>query len=225
MRSFADIRPAYSRAERISDGAVHVLGVAAALVAAPLLVVRTVLSHPDPVATSGVVIYGLSLIMMLSFSAVYNMAGGGRWAAFWRRLDHSGIYVKIAGTYTPFLLLSASPAPGLLVGLWFSALVGSMLKMVDPNKFRWFGLGLYLMMGWAIVWAGQGVLAELPSEVVILMMAGGGVYTFGVAFYLMEWMPFHNTIWHLTVLTGSGLFFAAVTLRILSVAGTGVQAL
>ncbi|WP_037307753.1 PAQR family membrane homeostasis protein TrhA [Ruegeria halocynthiae] len=214
MWSFTDIRPAYSRAERISDGVVHLLGVTAALVAVPVLITITILYRPQPAAVLGASIYGFTLVLMLTFSALYNMVASERWSDLLRRLDHSGIYVKIAGTYTPFLLLSGTQTPGLLIGLWSSATLGSALKMFDPSRFRWFGLALYLMMGWAIVWAGQSMLAELSKTVVMLMIAGGIVYTVGVAFYLLERMPFHNTIWHVFVLTGSVLFFSAVTFHI-----------
>ncbi|CUJ98894.1 hemolysin [Ruegeria denitrificans] len=216
MWSFAEIRPAYTRAERISDGVVHVLGVAAALVAVPVLITVTAQHRSEPQAVLGVSVYGATLVLMLTLSALYNMVENDRWSDFLRRLDHSGIYVKIAGTYTPFVLLSGGQASGLLIGLWSSATLGSTLKLIDPNRFRWFGLALYLMMGWAIVWAGQPMLAELPPSIVWLMLAGGLVYTVGVAFYLLDSLPFHNTIWHMFVLVGSALFFIAISTRILS---------
>ncbi|MES0825056.1 PAQR family membrane homeostasis protein TrhA [Ruegeria sp. SCP11] len=217
MWSFADIRPAYSRAERISDGVVHVLGVAAALVAVPILIATTAQNRPEPEAVLGVLIYGITLILMLTFSALYNMIESERWSDLLRRLDHSGIYVKIAGTYTPFLLLPGVQAPGLLIGLWSSATLGSMLKLIDPARFRWFGLALYLMMGWAVVWAGKSMLTALSPAVVWLIIAGGVAYTVGVIFYLYERLPFHNTIWHVFVLAGSVLFFIAVSVQILFV--------
>ncbi|NOD95991.1 Hly-III family protein [Ruegeria sp. HKCCD6228] len=214
MWSFAHIRPAYSRTERISDGVVHVLGVSSALVAVPLLITMTIYYRYDQSAVLGASVYGVTLILMLTFSALYNMVENEEWRGFLQRLDHSGIYVKIAGTYTPFLLLSGAQPPGLLLGLWSSATLGSVLKMLDPNRFRWFGLALYLLMGWAVVWAGQSMLADLSPTIVTLMIAGGLVYTAGVAFYLLDWLPFHNTIWHVFVLVGSVLFFAAVATRI-----------
>ena len=214
MWSFAHIRPAYSRTERISDGVVHVLGVSSALVAVPLLITMTIYYRYDQSAVLGASVYGVTLILMLTFSALYNMVENEEWRGFLQRLDHSGIYVKIAGTYTPFLLLSGAQPPGLLLGLWSSATLGSVLKMLDPNRFRWFGLALYLLMGWAVVWAGQSMLADLSPPIVTLMIAGGLVYTAGVAFYLLDWLPFHNTIWHVFVLLGSVLFFAAVAARI-----------
>ncbi|WP_170401911.1 PAQR family membrane homeostasis protein TrhA [Ruegeria arenilitoris] len=215
MWSFADIRPAYSRAERVSDGVVHILGITSALIAVPVLITITAFHRSEPEAILGVSVYGVTLLLMLTFSALYNMIESDKWSDLLRRLDHSGIYVKIAGTYTPFLLLSGGQGPGLLIGLWSSATLGSVLKLIDPARFRWFGLVLYLMMGWAVVWAGPSMLNELPTVVVWLMITGGVVYTVGVVFYLLEHLPFHNTIWHVFVLTGTVLFFIAISARVL----------
>lgn len=212
MLPIAHIRPAYSRAERVSDGVVHVVGVVSALMAVPVLISLTIVYRTEPAAVVGTSVYGATLILMLTFSALYNMIDNERWSGFLRRLDHSGIYLKIAGTYTPFLLLSGTHVPGLLPGLWGAAALGSFLKTIAPHRFRWFGLGLYLAMGWAAVWAGNAMLAQLPQTVLVLMMLGGAVYTAGVAFFLLERRLYHNTIWHVFVLAGSVLFFIAVSL-------------
>jgi hemolysin III len=214
MKSFAHIRPAYNRGERISDGVVHIVGIALALLAVPGLVTATALIHSEPTILAGVSVYGIALVLMLTFSALHNMIESEKWSELFRRLDHSGIYVKIAGTYTPFLLMSGVQTTGLLVGLWSSATLGSLLKMYNPHRFRWFGLALYLMMGWTVVWAGQSLLAEVAQPVLLLIITGGLVYTVGVVFFLLDWLPYHNTIWHVCVLVGSILFFAAIAVNI-----------
>ncbi|WP_116131316.1 hemolysin III family protein [Tropicimonas sp. IMCC34043] len=214
MLPIASIRPAYSRAERVSDGVVHLLGVSLALIAVPVLITLTALSRTEPAAIVGASVYGATLILMLLFSALYNMIDSARWTGLLRRLDHSAIYIKIAGTYTPFLLLSGGQVPGLLAGLWGSAALGSCMKIVAPGRFKWFALSLYLGMGWAALYAGGSMLAELPRSVLTLMIVGGVVYTIGVAFFLLKRLPFHNTIWHVFVLAGSVLFFIAVSLCI-----------
>jgi hemolysin III len=198
----------------MSDGDVHVVGVGSPLIAVPILIALTFYYRSEPAAVMGASVYGVTLVIMLGFSALYNMIENDEWSDLLRSLDHSGIYMKIAGTYTPFILLSGAPATGLLIGLWSSATLGTVLKMKDPSRFRRFGLALYVAMGWAAVWAGHSMLAELPQTVLLLMIAGGIVYTAGIAFYLLEWLPYHNTIWHVFVLAGSILFFAAVALRI-----------
>jgi hemolysin III len=132
------------------------------------------------------------------------------WSGVLKRLDHSAIYMKIAGTYTPFTLISGQGL-ALTAGLWGAACLGILLKVAAPHRFRWAGLALYLGMGWAGVVAGGALLAALPVPVVVLMILGGLLYTSGVVFYLWDRLPFHNTIWHVFVLAASVAFYAAVT--------------
>lgn len=213
MTATLQFRPEYSRAERISDAVVHVTGLSLVLMAVPVLIVLTALYRGDWASVTGVSVYGGALVAMILCSALYNMTHGLGWgeAREWllKRLDHSAIYLKIAGTYTPFTLLSGHGA-ALLVGLWGAALAGVGLKLISPYRFRWLALLLYLGMGWAGVVAGQSLLAELPEPVLWLMGAGGLLYTAGVVFYLWERLPFHNTIWHVFVLVASLAFYAAV---------------
>jgi hemolysin III len=203
----------YTRAEYLSDAIVHVTGLTLALIAVPALIVAASLLRGDAPTLAGTAIYGLALILMLGCSALYNMVRRPDWAWLLKRLDHSAIYMKIAGTYTPFTLISGQGL-ALTAGLWGAALLGIGLKVADPVRFRWAGLALYLGMGWVGVLAGGALLAALPGPVVALMVAGGLLYTLGVVFYLWDRLPFHNTIWHVFVLAASAVFFAAVALLI-----------
>lgn len=205
----------YSPGELRTDAAVHLAGLALVLVAVPALLVLTALTRPEPEALFGVAIYGGALAAMIGFSALYNMTRGARLGWLWRRLDHSAIYLKIAGTYTPFTLLSGQGAV-LTAGLWMAAAAGVALKLVSPERLRWVGLALYLGMGWAGVVAGQALIAALPGGVIALMLAGGITYTVGVAFYLWRSLPFHIAIWHGFVLVASLLFYAAVLMLVLA---------
>jgi len=204
---------AYSRAEYISDAVVHVAGVSIALMAVPALIVTTVLVRGDTPSVVGAAVYGAVLILMLLCSALYNMIRHPDWAGLLKRLDHSAIYMKIAGTYTPFTLISGQGA-GLTLGLWGAALAGVTLKVLAPHRFRWAGLALYLAMGWAGLIAGRALMEALPTPVIVLMITGGVLYTLGVIFYLWEKLPFHNTIWHVFVLIASLVFYAAVTMQV-----------
>ena len=206
---------AYSRAEYVSDAVVHVAGLALALMAVPALVVAAALLRGDAPALVGTTIYGVALILMLGCSALYNMILRPDWGWLLKRLDHAAIYMKIAGTYTPFTLITGQGL-ALTAGLWGAALLGIVLKVADPWRFRWAGLALYLGMGWGGVIAGGALLAALPVPVVVLMAVGGGLYTLGVVFYLWERLPFHNTIWHVFVLAASAVFFAAVAVLLAS---------
>lgn len=141
----------YSRAEKVSDAVVHVAGLVSALMAVPVLVTLAVLWRGDAPALLGVAIYGAALIAMILSSALYHMVPHPDWKAFLRRLDHSAIYLKIAGTYTPFAFLSGA---GLLLvtGVWGAALAGVGLWVFAPGRFRWTAFALYLAMGWVRWW-------------------------------------------------------------------------
>lgn len=212
------IRPAYSRAEKISDAVVHIAGLSLVLMAVPVLIVLTALYRPEAGAITGVSIYGAGLIAMILCSALYNIgetSGLGK-AREWllRRLDHAAIYLKIAATYTPFTLVSGQGV-ALTIGVWVAALVGVGLKLLSPERFKWAALALYLGMGWAALAGGGAMFSAMPSAVVALMVVGGALYTVGVAFYLWVRLPFHYTIWHVFVLAGSFVYYAAILTYVL----------
>ncbi|GAB1479821.1 hemolysin III family protein [Paracoccaceae bacterium] len=208
-------RPAYSRAERLSDAVVHVTGLAMVAGAVPVLIVLTALLRGDAPSIVGASVYGATLVLMILSSALYNMIGRPDWNWLLRRLDHSAIYLKIAGTYTPFALISGQ-GWGLTTVMWGAAVAGVGLKTISPARFRWLALSLYLGMGWAGFIAGGPMLAALPVPVVVLMVTGGLIYTVGVAFYLWKALPFHKTIWHVFVLAATMVFYAAVVVQVVS---------
>ncbi|MDJ0825172.1 MAG: hemolysin III family protein [Rhodobacter sp.] len=214
MSLFRANRPHYSRAEYLSDAVIHVLGVLAALSAVPVLVTLAVIWRGDASAVLGITVYGVTLIAMLGCSAIYNMLPHPDWKWLLQRLDHSAIYLKIAGTYTPFALLSGTSVGTFLAGLWAAALAGTGLKLFDPNRFRWVAISLYLGMGWAGLFAGWALFAQMSEPVLALILVAGGLYTFGVVFYLTNRLVFHNTIWHVFVLAATVLIFAAVALHL-----------
>ncbi|MBN8293073.1 hemolysin III family protein [Rhodobacter sp. NTK016B] len=212
------LRTIYTRAEQVSDAIVHLTGLTLVLMAVPVLIVLTALYRGDAASITGVSVYGGALIAMILFSALYNIGetSGFGAAKEWllRRLDHSAIYLKIAGTYTPFTLLSGHGV-AMTVGVWFAALAGIALKIVSPEKFKWAALALYLGMGWVGVVLGGPMFAALPTPVLVLMAVGGGLYTLGVVFYLWRRLPFHYTIWHVFVLAASFVFYSAVLVFVL----------
>jgi hemolysin III len=212
-----ETRQDYTHAERLSDAVIHVSGLVLVLVAVPVLITVTAFLRGDTSALLGTTIYGLALIAMILCSALYNMIASPDWRWLLKRLDHSAIYVKIAGTYTPFTLLSGHGF-WLLATLWGAALTGVGIKLVSPDRFRRLALGLYLAMGWAGLLAGGTFFATLSAPVIALIVAGGVLYTAGVVFYLAERLPYHYTIWHVFVLTASLVFYAAVTLHVVQTA-------
>ena len=212
---FAHDRPSYSRAERLSDAVVHVAGLAVVVGAVPVLIVLAALVRGDATAVFGTSVYGASLGAMILCSALFNMVPRPDWAFVLQRLDHAAIYLKIAGTYTPFVLLTGKGA-ALAVVVWVAAGLGVALKSVSPQRVRPLAIGRYLAMGWAGVVAGRDMLDALPGPVLALMLTGGALYSLGVAFYLWERLRFHYTIWHVCVLAASVLFYCAVLLLTLS---------
>ncbi len=217
-RTMSAVAKTYTAAEKRLDSAVHVVGLGLALLAVPLLIGAALVRALDTGSGSFVVavtIYGASFLGMLGASALFNMGVNPALNWLFQRIDHAAIYVKIAGTYTPFTLITGQGL-GLLAGLWGAAAVGVALKIVSPLRFRVLALGLYLGMGWVGVALLPGLSASLPLSVVVLMVLGGVVYTLGVVFYLWTRLPYHFAIWHIFVLVGSFLFYAAVMAMLLS---------
>ncbi len=212
------MHPVYSRAEQVSDAVVHITGLMLVLMAVPVLIVLTALYRGDAASVTGVSVYGGALFAMILCSALYNIGETSGWGAAkeWllRRLDHSAIYLKIAGTYTPFTLLSGHGL-ALTAGVWGAALTGIVLKIISPERFRWVTLALYLGMGWIGLVAGGPLFTALPVPVLVLMVIGGLLYTLGVVFYLWRKLPFHYTIWHIFVLAASFVFYSAVLVFVL----------
>lgn len=208
------IRRSYSRAERFSDAVVHVVGVALAVIAVPVLLALAMTWTDDPGTMIAVSVYGTTLIAMLGCSALYNMTHGCAWTDVFRRMDHTAIYLKIAGTYTPFAVLAGPQARPLLVGVWAAAALGAGMKILAPERFRLLAIGLCLIMGWAGLAFGEDMVARLSPAAYSLILTGGLIYTAGVAFYLWGSLPYHMTIWHVLVLMASGIIYAAVVIEL-----------
>lgn len=218
MTTFTTTERIPSPAELRSDAVVHVLGMGLAVVAVPVLLVLTAMWRGDAAALIGVSIYGATLIAMIVCSALYNMATEPRRKAILRRFDHSAIYFKIAGTYTPLSLLSGGQGPALLITLWVAAVAGSCLRVLAPNRLRWVAFGLYLAMGWAGLVLGRPLLAVLSTEVLTLVVTGGCIYSVGTLFYLSK-MRFQKAVWHVFVLVATMVFYAAVLVHVRQTAG------
>ena len=200
----------YDRTEVIADGIVHALGVSFGLVGAiALFLVRPASTTVD---TSVVAIYAVGLLTMLVLSATYNLwpVSPRKWLL--RRFDHAAIYLLIAATYTPFIsqFNDASFATQFLMGVWGVAFAGIVLKLNFPGRFDKISIALYLAMGWSGALAYDKAAASLPSLILALIAAGGGLYTMGVLFHSWRRLRFQNAIWHGFVILGAGCHFTAV---------------
>ena len=204
----------YSRAERISDAAVHAVGLVAAFVAVGTLLAIAALWIGETRVVLAAGIYGLTLIGMFACSAMYNIAPPPAWRDTFRRVDQSAIYMKIAGSYTPFAVLTGTHMGYFLAGIWSAAFAGASLILFGSERMRRPALLLYLGIGWAGLFAGQPLVAGLSPAAFGLILSAGLVYTAGVVFYLWERLPFHNTIWHVFGLAASFVLYAALVVEL-----------
>ena len=203
--------PQYTLRERVADGCIHVVGVAASVVALTALLILGVQAQ----ATLWIVslsIYGLALVAMFTCSAGYNLIVRPKVKAVFRRLDHAAIFLMIAGTYTPFALMKMDAEWGLtlLAVVWTMAAIGIAIKLFAPRYLEGVTTALYLVQGWAVIVAWHPLVSAVPVRVAFLLMLGGVLYTIGVVFHLWERLPFQNAIWHGFVLVAASVHFAAV---------------
>ena len=194
----------------------HFAGAAAGFLGAALLLIT---SGGTPVRITALAIYGLSLVALFTASGTYHavIAPPGI-TTLLRKLDHSAIFLLIAGTYTPFCLLAFNGfwSSGMLVIIWSLALVGIVSKVFFIHTPRWFTAGTYVIMGW-ISLAGVGELRlQLLPETIGFLLGGGILYTLGAVIYITrkgDFFPgvfgFHE-VWHIFVLLGAAAHFAAV---------------
>ncbi len=205
---------AYSRAEYLSDAVVHGLGISGALIAGPVLITLAAVWIGDPTLVGALAIYTLTLLAMWVCSALYNLVQREDLTPRLRRFDQSAIYFKIAGTYTPFIAL-ASSSFGFFIGIWTVALAGASVILFSKGSYIWLAILLYLGLGWAGVVAGGPLLSGITPTAVMLLVAGGLTYSFGIIFLMWDRLPFHNTIWHVCVLAGTAICYAAILAEML----------
>jgi hemolysin III len=202
----------YDRGEVIADGVIHAIGVCFGLIGAVIIIVFVAAHSTKIVVVAAVLTYAIALLAMLGFSAAYNMwpVSPAKWVL--RRFDHSAIYLLIAGTYTPFIAqLKDNVASGaLLTGVWLTACVGVVLKLVLPGRFDRAAVVLYLLLGWSGVMAYEPFIASLPNATFWLLGAGGVLYSMGVIFHVWQSLRFQNAIWHTFVLLAAACHYAAV---------------
>jgi hemolysin III len=154
----------------------------------------------------------VGLLAMLVLSATYNLWPVSQVKWVLRRFDHSSIYVLIAATYTPFIaqMKDSIFAIGLLIGMWFLAAVGIVIKLLFPGRFDRLAVVLYLSMGWSGFMVYDTGIASLPSLTVWFIAAGGLLYSFGIIFHAWQRLRFQNAIWHCFVLLGAACHYTAV---------------
>lgn len=206
----------YSVAEERANSISHGVGCLLGVIGLVLMLDQAMDNRAGVLAIVSYSLYGGSMILLFLASTLYHSIPGER-AKFWlKKLDHSAIYLLIAGTYTPFLLIGLkSPlAHGLMVVIWGLALTGILFKLVFAHRFEALSLVTYMLMGWLSLIVLYQMVMRLPAGSVWLLAAGGIIYSLGVIFYASKRIPYNHAIWHGFVLGGSLCHFLAIYLYI-----------
>lgn len=203
--------PFYTVGEEIAHAATHGLGLVLSLGGLAVLVVMASL-RGDAWHVVGCAIFGVTLVLLYGASTLYHGIPSPRAKAVLRRLDHSAVFILIAGTYTPFTLVNLRGSWGwtLFALVWGLAVLGVALHVAVPRRARWFSVPLALAMGWMVVIALEPLVRSVHPDGILLMAAGGLAYTLGVVFYAWQRLPYNHAVWHVCVLVGSACHFSCV---------------
>ena len=201
----------FTLSEEIFHSITHGIGSGLAIAGLVILVVLAVLNG-DVYKIIGFSIFGTSLVLLYLASTLYHGIQQPRTKHIFKIFDHSAIYLLIAGSYTPFLLVGIRNTTGwtLLVVVWMIALIGITMKVLFIDRFQVLSVIMYLAMGWLCVFAFREMLSSIPIGGIIWLAAGGILYTVGVIFYAMQKKPYMHAVWHFFVLGGSLCHYFAV---------------
>lgn len=205
----------YTRGEEIANVITHSLGAAMSAVALIALVVMSA-RYGNVWHIVSFTIYGLTLFLLYLASTLYHSIQRPRLRAWLQIADHSAIYLFIAGTYTPFLLVTMRDTIGwpLLIIVWLLAGMGVAFKTLFIGRFHKLETMAYVAMGWLCIFAFREMITTLPPGGLYWLFIGGVVYTLGVLFYMWESLPYNHAVWHLFVMGGSFCHFCAIAFHI-----------
>jgi hemolysin III len=210
----------YSLGEEIANSLIHGLG--AVLATGGLAVLVTFASlRGDAWHVVSCSVFGATLVLLYTASTLYHGIQLPRAKAVLQRLDHSAIYLLIAGSYTPFALVNLRGAWGwsLFAVIWALAVIGIVLSTTPLSRLRAVAVVLYVTMGWAVVVATKPLIRAVAPGGLVLLLLGGLSYTAGLAFYGWRRLPYSHAVWHGFVLVGSILHFFAVLFFVIPLAG------
>ena len=200
----------YSAGEELAHAVSHGSGAVASLVALPVLLLAV--STRGLAATLGAAVFGVSVLLLYAVSASYHAATGAQLKRRLQALDHSAIYLLIAGTYTPFTLTALKGTTGtvLLIAVWTLAIVGIGLEASGRRRHALVSSGLYVAMGWIALVAIKPIWTHIPAPGLAWLLAGGVCYTLGVPFYVAKQIRWTHFVWHMFVITGTVCHYIAV---------------
>ena len=204
----------YTVGEEIANATTHGIGAVLGVVALTLLVVRA-WPHGG-LALLAAIVYGISIILEFSASTLYHALTDLKAKRIFKILDHASIYLLIAGTYTPFCLVTLRDAggPTLAAIVWSLALIGIAAEAFWVFRPRWVSALIYLAMGWLVVFKVGDLVPLIDPTGLKLLVIGGVCYTFGTIFYVLKKVPYMHSVWHLWVLAGAIIHFLAVVLYV-----------
>lgn len=206
----------YTIPEEIANAVTHGIGVLLAAAALSILVVFATL-YGNVWYIVSFSVYGATLVILYLVSTLYHSFQNPKVKQIFRIMDHSSIYLLIAGTYTPFTLTTLRGPVGWTVFgvIWGLALVGILFKVFFINKFRILSTLIYIAMGWAIVFAMKPMLAVFPPNGMKFLVIGGILYTLGGILYVFKKIKFSHAVFHLFILAGSICHFFSILLYVL----------
>lgn len=202
----------YSVTEEVANSVTHAAGMLFGIVGLILLLLKASDANADLLTMTSMSIYGASMIILYLASTLYHSISYQKAKRWLKTFDHCAIYLLIAGSYTPFLLVSLRTplAIGLMTVIWSIAVIGIIAKIVFVYRFKKLSLITYLTMGWLSVIAIYQLAQYLATGGLVLLALGGVVYSLGVIFYVNKRIPYNHAIWHLFVLGGSVCHFLAI---------------
>ena len=211
LKEYLQPHKLYTIGEEIANSITHGIGAALSIAGLTTLIILAV-SNSATWHLVGFSIYGATLVLLYLASTLYHSIQHPRAKRILRRIDHAAIYLLIAGTYTPFLLISLRGTWGwtLLAVIWGMAFLGIAYKLLFIEYFERISALGYVLMGWLCVIAGRQLILRLNSETLIWLALGGVLYTAGITFLVIRKIPYRHAIWHIFVLAGSLCHYFAV---------------
>lgn len=206
-----EVGPTSTIGEEVANAVTAGVGAALSIAGLVLLVLRA-LDTGDPWRVVSFTIFGVTMVLLYVVSTLYHSLTRTRARRLFKVLDHAFIYVLIAGTYTPFMLVYLRGPWGwsMFGTLWALAIAGVVFKIAHADHFRRASTLLYLAMGWLGVVAAKPLLDAVPASALLWLLAGGAVYSLGTLFYVWRGQRYHHAIWHLFVLGGTGCHYVAI---------------
>jgi len=205
----------FSLKQEMVHSIIHAFGILFGIISIPILTAIAA-KNANVIGIAGASVYGFCFLMLFTFSTLYHSFQQPQVKRVLEVFDHISIYFLIAGTYTPFLLIYLNDSFGitLLCILWGLTVAGIVFKIFFTGRFKVVSLIIYVVMGWILIAGGKRFFTDLPTDVLVLLIIGGGLYSLGIIFYLWHRFYWHHAVWHFFVLVAAVCHYVAVLLAV-----------